>query len=31
MDYREVGYWNCKKKKLKQKYPVITDKDLNLL
>jgi hypothetical protein len=22
------GYWNRKKEKLKQKYPVITDKDL---
>jgi hypothetical protein len=22
------GYWNKKKEKLKQKYPVITDKDL---
>jgi hypothetical protein len=28
MDYSEVGYWNCKKKRLKQKYPIITDKDL---
>jgi hypothetical protein len=23
------GYWNRKKEKLKQKYPVITDKDLH--
>jgi hypothetical protein len=22
------GYWNGKKEKLKQKYPIITDKDL---
>jgi hypothetical protein len=23
-----IGYWNGKKEKLKQKYPVITDEDL---
>lgn len=23
-----VGYWNEKKEKLKQKYPIITDEDL---
>ena len=24
-----VGYWNEKKGKIKQKYPVVTDEDLN--
>ena len=24
-----IGYWNCKKEKIKQKYPIITDEDLN--
>ena len=24
-----VGYWNMKKEKLKQKYPAISDEDLN--
>jgi len=28
MSYIENGYWNEKKKKLKQKYPAITEKDL---
>jgi hypothetical protein len=23
-----IGYWNEKKEKLKQKYPIITDEDL---
>jgi hypothetical protein len=24
-----IGYWNGKKEKIKQKYPAITDEDLN--
>ncbi len=24
-----IGYWNGKKEKIKQKYPVLTDEDLN--
>jgi hypothetical protein len=24
-----LGYWNGKKEKIKQKYPIITDEDLN--
>jgi len=24
-----IGYWNSKKEKIKQKYPFITDEDLN--
>ena len=24
-----IGYWNGKKAKIKQKYPIITDEDLN--
>ena len=24
-----IGYWNSKKEKIKQKYPLITDEDLN--
>lgn len=24
-----IGYWNRKKEKLKNKYPLLTDKDLN--
>lgn len=24
-----IGYWNGKKEKIKQKYPIITDEDLN--
>jgi hypothetical protein len=24
-----IGYWNGKKEKIKQKYPIITDDDLN--
>ena len=24
-----VGYWNGKKEKIKQNYPIITDEDLN--
>ena len=29
MNTNKIGYWNEKKEKLKQKYPVITDDDLN--
>lgn len=29
MNYNVIGYWNCKKVKLKRKYPSITDEDLN--
>jgi hypothetical protein len=25
----KIGYWNGKKEKIKQKYPMITDEDLN--
>jgi hypothetical protein len=28
MDTNEIGYWNERKEKLKQKYPDITDEDL---
>jgi hypothetical protein len=28
MDTNDIGYWNKKKEKLKQKFPFITDKDL---
>ncbi len=28
MENKRIGYWNEKKEKLKQKYPVITDEDL---
>ena len=28
MNNKEVGYWNEKKEKLKQKYGIITDQDL---
>jgi len=24
-----IGYWNGKKEKIKQKYPIITDEDLS--
>lgn len=24
----EIGYWNSKKEKIKQQYPLITDEDL---
>ncbi|HSO85486.1 MAG TPA: hypothetical protein VLQ91_02970 [Draconibacterium sp.] len=24
-----MGYWNDKKEKIKQKYPILTDEDLN--
>jgi len=24
-----IGYWNTKKEKIKQNYPLITDEDLN--
>jgi hypothetical protein len=26
--YNAMGYWNEKKEKIKQKYPIITDNDL---
>jgi uncharacterized protein YjbJ (UPF0337 family) len=29
MDNNVIGYWNGKKEKIKQKYPVITDEDLD--
>ena len=28
MNTNEIGYWNKKKEKLKQKFPNITDEDL---
>jgi hypothetical protein len=28
MNANEAGYWNQKKEKLKQRFPVITDEDL---
>jgi len=28
MNTNRIGYWDGKKEKLKQKYPVITDEDL---
>jgi len=28
MDKNIIGFWNGKKEKLKQKYPIITDEDL---
>jgi hypothetical protein len=28
MDKNTIGFWNWKKEKLKQKYPIITDEDL---
>jgi len=28
MDNKEIGYWNEKKEKLKQKFTTITDEDL---
>jgi len=28
MDKKIIGFWNGKKEKLKQKYPMITDEDL---
>jgi hypothetical protein len=28
MDSNLIGYWNIKKEKLKQKYQILTDKDL---
>jgi len=28
MDKNIIGFWNGKKEKLKQKYPMITDEDL---
>jgi hypothetical protein len=29
MNTNEIGYWNEKKEKLKQKYPTISDEDLH--
>jgi hypothetical protein len=29
MNIYTIGYWNKKKEKLKQKYPIITDEDLH--
>jgi hypothetical protein len=29
METKVTGYWNEKKEKLKEKYPIITDEDLN--
>jgi len=29
MDKNVIGFWDERKEKLKQKYPVITDEDLN--
>jgi hypothetical protein len=29
MNTEIIGYWNERKEKLKQKYPVITDEDLS--
>jgi len=29
MDKHVIGFWDERKEKLKQKYPVITDEDLN--
>ena len=29
MNNNSIGYWNGKKEKIKQKYPIITDEDLN--
>jgi len=29
MNTNVKGYWNHKKEKLKQKYPILTDDDLN--
>jgi hypothetical protein len=29
MNTETIGYWNERKEKLKQKYPVITDEDLS--
>ncbi len=31
MGQKVIGYWNNKKQKLKNKYPAITDADLNYL
>ena len=28
METKVTGYWNVKKEKLRQKFPIITDKDL---
>jgi hypothetical protein len=28
MDYNVIGYWNKKKERLKRRFPIITDKDL---
>jgi hypothetical protein len=28
METKSIGYWNEKKERLKQKYPFITDEDL---
>lgn len=29
MNDNSIGYWNGKKEKIKQKYPNLTDEDLN--
>ncbi len=29
MNINKLGFWNGKKEKIKQKYPIITDEDLN--
>ncbi len=29
MDTTLTGYWNEKKQKIKEKYPLVTDEDLN--
>ena len=31
MNTNVIGYWNQKKEKLKQRFPVITDEDLRYL
>jgi hypothetical protein len=31
MNTNEIGYWNKKKMKLKQKYKILTDKDLSFV
>jgi len=29
MNSSEIGFWNNKKKKLKMKFPILTDKDVS--
>lgn len=29
MNDNSIGYWNGKKEKIKEKYPILTDEDLN--